>query len=139
MEMITRTDLIGFNSKGLEKAVCRFISFERLADILLNRQITLVNINKWEDPYENILSKCVFTGYNSKEIKIGELQNRIFGQCWTLTDESDAFWRIYSNDKKGVKIKTTLQKLFDATFNFSKSSLGKVKYLSQSDIDIKIY
>jgi len=34
-----------------------------------------------------------------------------FGQCWSVKEDTDAMWRIYSPDKKSVQIKTTFEKI----------------------------
>ncbi len=60
-----------------------------------------------------------------------------YGQCWSMRSSSDAMWRIYSADKKCVRIKTTLGRLWDSTKDYSGTGrfiLGKVQYLSQSQI-----
>lgn len=36
-----------------------------------------------------------------------------YGQCWTTNDDTDALWRIYSHDKDGVKVRTTVRKLLE--------------------------
>lgn len=33
----------------------------------------------------------------------------MFGQCWSLNGESDALWRIYSPNKEGLMIETTVK------------------------------
>lgn len=37
-----------------------------------------------------------------------------YGQCWSLLEESDAMWRIYSPkaSDEAIKVKTTIRKLF---------------------------
>ncbi len=70
-----------------------------------------------------------------------ELRNRGYGQCWTLTIESDAMWRIYSPNKNGVKIQTSIRKLFQSLYSAQTSYgtiscfIGKVKYYSKEKID----
>ena len=70
----------------------------------------------------------------------------VFGQSWTLQEESDAMWRIYSKldrtlheylDDTAVRIKTTARKLYNVIYandeDFYTSYIGAVKYLSQND------
>jgi hypothetical protein len=52
----------------------------------------------------------------------------MFAQCWCRKGVSDAMWRIYSQDKLGVRIRTTESKL--------KSAL--VALASQKDLGFKI-
>lgn len=131
-------NFVNFKTYNPTTLIYRFISFDRLMEILLNKQITLVNIKNWDDPYENILSKCTFRFDKERDINISDLQNQIFGQSWTLTNESDALWRIYSNDKKGVRIKTCTGKLSDATLNKAKSTIGIVEYIDEKEMEHKI-
>lgn len=61
---------------------------------------------------------------------------RYYGQCWSLTKDSDAMWRIYSNHKDGVRIKTTVGKLI-SELEQTRGMIavvpyfGKVKYYSK--------
>lgn len=63
----------------------------------------------------------------------------IYGQCWTYLTESDAMWRIYSQNMDTIRIKTTVEKLYDALYqsdnNMADTYVGLVKYESQNDID----
>lgn len=75
----------------------------------------------------------------------------VFGQSWTLLEESDAMWRIYSKinnpkdgtknylDETSVRIKTTARKLFDAIYtsdeDMARAYIGKIIYLSQKDFN----
>ena len=126
---------IGISDREMKKPIYRFIAFEKLLEIIINRQIQLIKPKLWEDPFENYLSKCnIFL--NQRSADFTSLQEMIFGQCWTLKSESDALWRIYSPDKKGIRIKTTLHKLDDAVYQTGQSFIGKVNY-STKDVMMK--
>lgn len=100
-EYFKNINRLGLTDDDMDKPIFRFISLENLTELLVNKVLTLVKTKLWDDPYENYLLKCnVF--YNNKELNLQDLQEQIFGQCWTLIDESDALWRIYSVDKKGI-------------------------------------
>jgi hypothetical protein len=79
----------------------RTFGIERLFQLLTEKKLTLLEPSKWDDPYERALQNLV-TGQN-QQIKPG-----VFGLCWTLQGRSDAFWRIYSPNKLGVRISTTV-------------------------------
>lgn len=141
--------LINIDDSELDQEVHRFISFESLSEILLFGKLTLPKISCWDDPYENFLFKTHVTK-NTPSItqmtnfgkSLEEIATRLYGQCWTLIPESDALWRIYSKDNRGVKISTTLRKLYDV-INLSESEndsvcLGKVNYLPLSGIESSI-
>lgn len=48
---------------------------------------------------------------DTKRINTDLQKKTIYGQSWTLDEESDALWRIYSSKENwGVKVKTTIKK-----------------------------
>jgi hypothetical protein len=105
--------------------VYRVISLNRLYELFATRQNVLVSPAKWEDPFENFILK-------SQRIS----RHGWFGQCWTRHRASDAMWRIYSADKKGVRIRSTPALLIEA---LSKSRgghgfVGTVQYLPQKPL-----
>jgi hypothetical protein len=76
----------------------------------------------WEDPYETHITNS--------------LSNTLFAQCWCRNGVSDAMWRIYSQDRLGVRIRTTEEKLASALLQATtKRKLGfrtaKVKYVNE--------
>jgi hypothetical protein len=133
-------NLIFLTEADLDKPLYRIFSFQRLEEIFQEKKLTLVKPGLWEDPFENFILNS--TGYlpDGREFQIG-FRDNFYGQCWSLTKESDAMWRIYSPEKNGVKVKTTIRKLFTplfkvggehkkingAVYNLS-SFVGKVKY-----------
>jgi hypothetical protein len=123
---------IGLSDDDIDLPIYRFISFECLVELLIDNALVLVKTKLWEDPYENYLSKCTVYS-NNIEVNL-DLQDQIFGQCWTMTSESDALWRIYSDDKKGIRIKTTIRKLQNATYKMGQTYLGKVTYNTKEAI-----
>ena len=129
-----RRNYLGFNDDELELPIYRIFPFESLLEMLNTKNLTLVKTRIWEDPYENFLLKCNASMLNGTPVNLKGLQEQIFGQCWTLHPETDAFWRIYSYNKNGVRIKTTVRKLLDVIFDDSSyatltaSFIGKVEY-----------
>jgi len=133
-------NLIFLTDSDLDKPIYRIFSFSRLEDIFNERKLTLVKPKKWDDPFENFILNSTGTLPDGQEFQIG-FREHFFGQCWSLTNESDAMWRIYSHDKDGVKVKTTIRKLFTPLFQLGdqyqktngvvynlSSFVGKVKY-----------
>lgn len=65
------------------------------------------------------------------------------GTCWTRKSVSDAIWRIYSHDKKAVRIKSTPEILFRhiakglQDYPNSQLFIGKVEYLTTKQIKEK--
>jgi hypothetical protein len=134
-------NLINLTENDLSLPIYRIISVSRLENILTTNQLGLVRPKVWDDPFENWLLKSKFILKNGNEASVMSSQDFV-GQCWTATEESDAMWRIYSPEKSGVKIKTTIGKLLNELLNqvedenkFEISKfIGKVKYLSKEEI-----
>jgi hypothetical protein len=62
-------------------------------------------------------------------------QNVFYGMCWTFEPASDALWRIYSENKNGIRIKSTVDKVLQETIKHYENSInleriysGIVKY-----------
>jgi len=122
-----------------DKAIYRIFKLDSFLKDFINKTLTLVDYKKWDDPYENFIHKYC---------KNGHLDNnrwRSYGQCWSENEESDAMWRIYSNDKKGIKVKMIPNKFIemyeDHMFQFdSKPSMDyccfiePVRYLDDDKI-----
>jgi len=113
----------------------------RLLEIFKQEQNTLLKPNLWDDPFENFILKGLGRLSNGMTVSLG-MRDFLYGQCWTLHRESDAMWRIYSPDKNGVKVRTTIKKLFESLYNAIPSRLrdvscfiGKVEYFKKEDID----
>jgi len=133
-------NLIFLTDLDLDKPIYRIFSFSRLEEIFNERKLTLVKPKKWDDPFENFILNSTGTLPDGRKLQIG-FREQFFGQCWSLTKESDAMWRIYSQEKDGVKVKTTIRKLFTPLFQLGGqhqkingvvynlfSFVGKVKY-----------
>lgn len=123
--------------EGLDnnKALFRILSFDRLLQMLNEGASCLVKISLWEDVYENFILKEVIKK-DDKEIAFSSLANMFYGQCWTSRKTSDAMWRIYSPDKKSVRIKTRLGKLYNMIVpNDGAFVAGRVRYYSQAKIE----
>lgn len=115
----------------------RIVPFDSLLQMLNERTIVLVHTDRWEDVYENFLVNEVFMRAG-REMPIYKLARRFYGQCWTSRMSSDALWRIYSQDRKSVRIKTTIGKLDDSLPSDDKDGvflIGKVEYYSQRKIE----
>lgn len=122
-----------------DEKIYRIIPLFRLEQMLQQGKNTLVKILSWEDPYENFFYKQEFElkGTPISAVNIGE---QIFGQCWSLFKDSDALWRIYSQDKQSVRIRTTIGKLYDSAYLDDKcmasTFVGKINYKAKKDLNI---
>lgn len=128
-----------FKEDKSNKALFRYFSFDLLLQMLTEKKNYLVKTARWEDVYENFILKDNLI-YKGGRIEVEKMEDRFFGQCWTRKMASDAIWRIYSPDKKSVRIKTSLGKLYDLGLSFNKEGdgiclLGKVDYYPQTKIE----
>jgi hypothetical protein len=90
----------------------------------------------WEDTFENFILKSKVKLISGEIIEYN-IHERMYGQCWTLQNASDAMWRIYSANKEGLRIRTTIRSLLESICEANpglpevQCGLGKVEYLSQ--------
>lgn len=109
----------------------KYFSIENLSYLLKARKLFIDKIEKWDDCYENFFLKCQFS-IDGRYVDAKSLIPGIFGQSWTMKQESDAMWRIYSGNKTGVKIKTNALKLFKVLYVddecMANTWFGNVKY-----------
>jgi len=133
-------NLVFLTDTDLDRPIYRIFSFSRLEEIFNESKLTLVKPKKWDDPFENFILNSTGILPDGREFQMS-FRDHYYGQCWSLTKESDAMWRIYSPEKDGVKVKTTIRKLFTPLFQLGgqdrkldgtvynlSSFVGKVKY-----------
>jgi len=89
---------------SLETPIYRFVTFPSLMTLLETQKMPLRKITKWDDPWE--LPARHFT--DEIDSKKREEGYKVFGNCWSRISESDALWRIYSQDCKGICISSTV-------------------------------
>lgn len=125
------------------KDIYQILPLKYLIKILTKDTIRFMNIFKhWQDPYELFLLKQnIYVEGRSYKERLNHQCMRYYGQCWSLTKDSDAMWRIYSNHKDGVRIKTTVGKLISELEQTRGMTavipyFGKVKYYSKNEIEI---
>lgn len=119
----------------LDTPIYRVYNYERLLILFKSCNNTLVKPALWDDPLENFILKAASSVLGKHTKYDFDARNRFYGQCWSLLKESDAMWRIYSPDQKGVKVKTTIRKLLNSLVKSPQAIngfcyVGKVKYLS---------
>lgn len=133
-------NLINIEESDLDRPIYRIFKFCRLEELFQEHKLTLVKPQKWDDPFENFIFNSTGELIDGKTFTFG-FRDQFYGQCWSFNKENDAMWRIYSPDKDGVKVKTTIRKLFlplyettDKTFEVDGQSynissfIGKVEY-----------
>ncbi len=127
--------LINIGKIEFDKPIYRIISLERLLELFVTGTNTLVKPALWEDVFENFILKSPVR-LRSGEIVEYNYYDRMYGQCWTLHQASDAMWRIYSLHQNGLRVRTTIRKLAESLVAAQRSlpevkcCVGKVQYLS---------
>lgn len=130
----------------LDTPIYKYIPFKYLKLMIQNSNLYFGKVSSWEDVYENWFLKEQMVLHSGEKGDAMDLIPGVFGQSWTLQEESDAMWRIYSKldrtlhdylDDTAVRIKTTARKLYNVIYandeDFNTSYIGAVKYLSQND------
>lgn len=136
--------ILNFTEADLDTQIYRVMPAHRLFDIFESSQLTLVQPGKWDDPFENLILKGLINGVLERFPASKVFRNDIFGQCWTLKRESDAMWRIYSQDKNGVRVRCTIRAILESIHrlnpdaNLNSIFIGKVEYLAQKDLISKL-
>jgi len=142
---IASTGIIGFDddeqrafSAG-ELRIHRVFDFDRFIDVLRHQQLGLVNPSIWEDPYENPLNNFISEASSRRSLSLPRFEKNLFAQCWSFLLESDALWRIYSPDMRGVLVTACAKKLLELGSPQYKPPmeqvfLGKVQYHTQSEL-----
>jgi hypothetical protein len=134
-------NLINIAKSELDTPIYRIFSFKRLLEMYSTGKLTLVHCSKWDDPFENFLLKCTVRHEDGTLAGLRPLFDRWHGQCWTTNPESDAMWRIYSTSEDGVRVSTTIGKLFSVIYQESndlahlQSFLGRVEYRERAEIE----
>ena len=127
------------NGIDANTVIYRVFPFWRALQLFQNDELVLVQPQLWDDPFENlILGGVVRTA--SGDADMVSIRDGWYGQCWTTTPESDAMWRIYSGDKTGVRLSTTVGKLFKAVcpspddWTRLQFFIGKVEYKTEQEL-----
>ena len=144
------TMLRNLQDTDLVAPIFRIVPLERLFELFDSQRLILPQVKIWDDVYEIFFVKSRFKDQNI-EYEIDDDFEEYYGQCWSLNEDSDALWRIYSYDKRSVRIKTSINKvvkLFDVDrtkFNgycwvpyLGSHYVGKVEYFSIDVLKQKI-
>lgn len=124
-----------------ETKIYRIFSADRFIELLKTKKNTLVRPSMWDDPFENFLLKSKFLMHGEK-VSLEIIANTYYAQCWSMTKESDAMWRIYSPNKRGVRVCTTVKSLFrplwqskDVKFKEISAFIGNVTYKNLEELN----
>jgi hypothetical protein len=141
MNMMHEMENNGIGIDNWDAPIYRIFERKWLLELLRTQKNGLMPPASWDDPFENFFLQCKGVTNYGKEVSFQPLHDSWFGQCWTLAAESDAMWRIYSKKESGVRVSTTIRKLFnsyyDKTDQFAalKFAIGKITYKTRTDIE----
>lgn len=112
--------------------VFRYISLSKFMNIIEFESIAFSRIKKcWEDNWELPLSNIkTIDDCGSILYSMGSDSDELFGQCWTMLEDSDAMWRVYSPDKQGLMISTRIKNLINID-KITNGFVGKVYYFNE--------
>lgn len=127
--------------------VYKYIPLKYLISLVENKKLRIDKVSKWEDPYENFFLKSNFytnTSFYKGIIQVhtDDIINRTYGQSWTMREESDAMWRIYSNkgdiENIAIRVKIKIDNLFNIVYTsdecMATTSIGPVNYKTDDEI-----
>lgn len=125
-------------SLTIETDIYRYIQFSQFVSLVESKSIYISKVSSWDDPWEGVLSRIPHYDENGKLLKtLGSSLDYMYGQCWSLTPESDALWRIYSPNKEGILIKTKITNLYKIE-GYTRAYIGKVLYYNNlKTIDLR--
>lgn len=125
-----------------ETPIYRVFPRKWFLELIKNSNNGLVKPRVWDDPFENAFLKCTAVMDSGEEASLEKLREKWYGQCWTTEKDTDAMWRIYSPNKDGVRVKTTVKKIFSHLWNSCPNGyaakscfIGKVEYKSREEIE----
>jgi hypothetical protein len=136
--------------------IYRVFRLQYIGEVLQDNKLRLVPPASWEDPFENMLSRCAITyasGSPGQQEFFDRVRRPVFAQCWSAEPESDAIWRVYSRfdkdqdsgrnkapQEEGVRVRTTAVKLLQALWDNSPTDhtdacfLGGVRYMPEDQV-----
>lgn len=132
-------NFINFTEKEHDYQIYRVMPLDRFYKLFTDKQNVLVRPSKWEDPFENFILNAPARLSDGTVVTFG-FNNDFYGQCWTKLTSSDALWRIYSPDKTGVRVRTTVRKLLTSVqaplgdWAHEQAFIGKVLYLGDKKL-----
>ncbi|WP_405423564.1 DUF2971 domain-containing protein [Pantoea stewartii] len=137
-------------SKNLnnDQKIWRYMSLDKLVNLLDTKSLYFSPIRSYKetDPFEGLLPKSFremlhmqLTKSNHDQQQIETISTNIFNilgtytvNCWHQNNhESEAMWQLYSDNKKGVAIQSSIGSLRDCIVSEKSSSviLTEVQYL----------
>ena len=110
----------------------RYMSFEKLVNILVTGSLFFSRADKYDDKFEGYIPESIIVSYESAGIRIDPNSFRpyIMCNCWHKgKEESMGMWDKYHLRNSGIAIKTTLGNLKNSLPDEPNMFIGKVEYI----------
>jgi hypothetical protein len=131
----------GLDIKNWDATIYRVMPIFRFKEIMATGKMGLTRPALWDDPFENFYLKCKVRISKTEVASLRSISSSWYGQCWTKKRDSDAMWRIYSHNKDGLRISTTIRRLFSAIYDDKEKFatlmyfIGEVEYAERREIE----
>lgn len=127
-----------------ESLVWRYMPLAKLISLLQTSQLYLARLDMLNDPHEGAIPYQQIATRKLQSMQLGmpdmdkhsarfnqRVKGATFVSCWSLNQsESEALWRLYTQDTDGVAIQTTYQALIDAIAPHDYFYIGKINYIN---------
>lgn len=123
------TDLQISDDLQMEQKIYRYLNIKHFISMVENKKTYLTRVIDWEDTWEAPLKKIPIDSDMEEVDEYFETYEYIYAQCWSKNSDSDAMWRIYSPNKDGIMIQSTVKRLVDS-MNLDYYLLAPVVYFS---------
>ena len=126
-----------------EAILWRYMDFTKFVSLLDRASVFFCRADKLGDPFEGSLSQ---PSYDARRLKrdpntveswrkqmsaLRYLRRLGMVNCWHRSDyESDAMWKIYTDKKEGIAIRTDFASLAASFIGDEPISIGEVKYIN---------
>lgn len=129
--------------------IYRYMCLSQFLSIVETKHIYFRKITTWQDKWEAPFISVKYCSDNPKkqdseynmDVSLDKAREYVFAMCWSLNHESDSMWRIYSRDKEGIAIGTTVAEIkrINCSDCFERIILAKVNYYDKPEDAVEIF
>ena len=106
----------------------RYVSLSQFLSLVESKQTYVTSIRHWQDTWEAPAHQLPAEREDGKlEYPLWTIAEDMVAQSWSLHPESDALWRVYSSQKEGLVIQTSVKR-FDLMKDIRYGLLAPVVY-----------
>ena len=128
--------------------IYRFVNFFDLYKLIKDRHLRFTSLYQLNDKNEGLgkilraLELALAFPINSvhqKNIEYPNIKHTTYVSCWTKNSDNIAMWMLYSPDKTGIRIKTTVAKLYAAIEAYKEEyprNINKIEDFQPGQIDV---